>query len=245
MFQWVRNSKGKLIKVSVLQESNSELNISFDQVEHLEGEQHCQYPMERKPNAYRSMRDYINPPWVSAPSYMVPPTSTLYGSTYNPSWGNHPNSLWEPRPPQYAPPASPYYPSTPQPPQPPQLTSSVEQAILNLRKLVDTFIEERRAVNIQANQKINIVESSLNKELDGFQSEIDQKFDNLQCSISRLASQQHVHQEEENPEGEYLIDNILGEQPQLRQLQEDLIEEPVEASEELQDAPKSFVVYRP
>ena len=41
MFQWVRNPKGRFIKVSVLQESNSELNISFDQMEHLEGEQHC------------------------------------------------------------------------------------------------------------------------------------------------------------------------------------------------------------
>ena len=148
-------------------------------MEHLEREQHCQYPMERKPNAYRSMRDYINPPRVSAPSYMVPPATTPYGSTYNPSWGNHPNSSWEPRPPQYAPPASPCYASTPQPPQPPQLTSSVEQAILNFSKLVDTFIEEQMAVNVQANQKIDIVESSLDKRIDGLQSKIDQKFDNM------------------------------------------------------------------
>ena len=175
MFQWVRNYKSRLIKVNVLQESNSEFNISFDQMEHLEGEKHYQYPMERKPNAYRSMTDYINPPWVSAPSYMVPPTTTSYGSTYNPSWGNHPNFSWEPRPPQYAPPATPCYASTPQPPQPPQLTSSVEQAILNLSKLVDTFIKEQRAVNVQANQKIDTMESSLNKELDGFQREIDKK----------------------------------------------------------------------
>ena len=77
------------------------------------------------------------------------------------------------------------------------------------------------------------MESSLNKEFDGFQSEIDQKFDNLQCSILRLTGQQHVHQEKENPEGECLIDTILGEQTQLQQLQEDLIEEPVEASEGL------------
>ena len=87
---------------------------------------------------------------------------------------------------------------------------------------MDTFIEEQRAVNVQANQKIDTMESSLNKELVGFQSEIDQKFDNLQCSISRLASQQHVHKEEENPEGECLIDTIFGEQTQLQQLQEDL-----------------------
>ena len=98
---------------------------------------------------------------------------------------------------------------------------------------MDTFIEKQRAVNVQANQKIDTVESSLNKELDWFQSEIDHKFDNLQCSISRLARQQHVHQEEENPEGECLIDTILGQQTQLQQLQEDLIEEPVETSKEL------------
>ena len=55
------------------------------------------------------------------------------------------------------------------------------------------------------------------------------------CStpFSRLTKQQHVHQEEENPEEECLIDTILGEQAQLQQLQEELIEEPAEASEEL------------
>ena len=158
-------------------------------MEFQEEEQHNQYLVERKPNAYRSMRDYRNPPWVSAPSYMVPPKNAPYGSTYNPSWGKHPNSSWEPKPPQYAPLASPSYASTPQPPQPPKLTSSVEHAILNLSKLVDTFIEEQRAVNVQANQKIDTVESSLNQKLDGLQSKLDHKFDNLQKSISRFANQ--------------------------------------------------------
>ena len=40
------------------------------------------------------------------------------------------------------------------------------------------------------------MENSLNQKVDGLQSEIGQKFDNLQKSISRLANQQ-VHQEEE------------------------------------------------
>ena len=80
--------------------------------------------MERNPNTYRSMMDYRNQ-WMSAPFYSVPPT--------------------------YAPPASPYYASTPRPPQPPQLTYSIEKAILNLSKLVDNFIDEQRAVNVQAN----------------------------------------------------------------------------------------------
>ena len=96
----------------------------------------------------------------------------------------------------YAPPASPHFASTPQPQQPPT-SSPVEQAILNLSKLVDNFIEEQRTMDVQANKEIDIVESSLNKELDEFQSEIDENFDILQ------------------------------------QVQEELMQEPIEASEEL------------
>ena len=83
---------------------------------------------------------------------------------------------------------------------------------------MDTFIEEQRAVNVQANQKIDKVESSLNKELDGFPSEIDKKFDDLQCLISRLVSQQHVHQEEENMDEECLSDTMVEEQCQRKLL---------------------------
>ena len=130
-----------MIKVSVLQEFNSELNMSFNKMEHLEGEQHCQYLMERKPNAYRSMRDYRNPPWVSVPSYMVPPTNAPYENAYNPSWGNHSDLSWGLEPIQYAPPPHPPYASSSQP-QPPQSNSPVEQAILNHTKLVSDFVEE-------------------------------------------------------------------------------------------------------
>ena len=133
----------------------------------------------------------------------------------------------------YAPPVSPHFTSTPQPPQPPQLISPVEQAILNLSKLVDNFIEEHKVVNVQANKEIDNVENSLDQKLDGLQSEkdkkfdnlqsgIDHKFDNLQTSISKLA-QQNVHQEKENPEGECLSDTMVEEQC-LQQLQEGLVE---------------------
>ena len=79
--------------------------------------------------------------------------------------------------------------------------------------------------------------------MDGFQSEIDQKFDILQQSISKLTNQL-VHQEEENLQEECLTDTILSEQAQL-QLQKELKEEPAEAPEELQDVPESCVVYGP
>ena len=97
---------------------------------------------------------------MSAPSYMVPP--------------------------EYAPPEPPCYAPTSQQQQPPPL-SPVEQAILNLSKQVDNFIEDNRVVNVQANREIETVKSSVNKELDEFQSEIDQKLDILRESISKLA----------------------------------------------------------
>ena len=75
------------------------------------------------------------------------------------------------------------------------------------------------------------MESSPNKELDAFQSEIDEKFDILQQSISKLTNPL-IHQEEENLEKECLTDTILGEQAQL-QLQEGLKEEPAIDLEEL------------
>ena len=59
--------------------------LNTDQMELLEEEQHSLYQVERNPNAYRSMRDYRHPPWVSAPCCTFPPTNAPYGSTYNPS----------------------------------------------------------------------------------------------------------------------------------------------------------------
>ena len=63
---------------------------------------------------------------------------------------------------------------------------------MNLSKVVGTFVEEQKAVNAQANHKIDAVECTLNKKIDNLQSEISQKYDNLQYSISRLTNQQHV-----------------------------------------------------
>ena len=129
-----------------------------------------------------SMRDYRNPPWVSAPSYMVPP--------------------------QYVPP--PY----------PQSIFPIEQAIINLTKLVGDVVEEQKKFNAQLSKKFHTVETSLNQRIDGLQSEMEHKFNNLQYSISKLASQQHAHQEGENPEGECLSDTMVEEQCQQQRLSE-------------------------
>ena len=74
-------------------------------------------------------------------------------------------------------------------------------------------------MTVQANQETDTVENSFNKELDGFQSEIDQKLDILQESISKLTNQL-VHQEEENPEGGCLTDTTVEEQCQQQGLSE-------------------------
>ena len=73
---------------------------------------------------------------------------------------------------------------------------------------MDNFIEEQRAVTVQANQETDTVESSLDKKLDGFQSKIDQKLDILHESILKLTNHL-VHQEEENPEGGCLTDTMV------------------------------------
>ena len=137
----------------------------------------------------------------------------------------------------YIPPASPHFTSTSQQQQPPPL-SPIEQAILNLSKQVDNFIEDNRVVNVQANREIETVKSSLNKRTDGLQSEMELKLDNLQCSILKLA-QQLDHAEEESQEDECLTETILGEQVQL-QPQKGLKVESLEAPEELQEAPVNF-----
>ena len=105
-----------------------------------------------------------------------------------------------------------------------------------------TMVEEQRVVTVQANQETETVESSLDKELDGFQSEIDQKLDIMQESISKLA-QQLDHAEEESQEDECLTETIFGEQVQL-QPQEDLKVKSLEAPEELQDAPVTFLPWK-
>ena len=75
-----------------------------------------------------------------------PPIDAQYGNTYNPNWKNHPNLAWKPKPPIYAPPGAnqqQQYGSNSQQQQPPT-SSLVEQAIMNLSKVVGNFVEEQK-----------------------------------------------------------------------------------------------------
>ncbi|RVW88183.1 hypothetical protein CK203_042841 [Vitis vinifera] len=62
-----------------------------------------------------------------------PNNNAPYGNTYNSSWRNHPNFSWKARAPQYQ-----------QPAQPSQQSSSLEQAIVNLSKVVGDFLETKK-----------------------------------------------------------------------------------------------------
>ena len=73
----------------------------------------------------------------------------------------------------------------------------MEEAILNLTKLVGNFVEVQKTINAQLSQKIDTMENDVNKRIDGLQSEMEHEFENLQYSISRLA-QWYDHQEEGN-----------------------------------------------
>ena len=112
MFQWVRNYGGRLVKVSLLQNPEAAVILNVNQMKPPPKEQQSPQPMESNPNAYRSMMDYKNPPRISVPSCMVPPTTTPYGNVYNPSWRNHLSLSWGPEPIQYSPPPHPHYASS-------------------------------------------------------------------------------------------------------------------------------------
>ena len=109
-----------------------------------------------------------------------PPVNAPYGNTYNPNWRNHQNLSWKLKPPAYVlPGAQQQFGSTSTQQLPPPLSSPVEQAIQNLSKVVGMFVEEQKVLNVQTNQKIEAVESSLNR-----------KLDNMLSEISRLSNQQ-------------------------------------------------------
>ena len=132
-----------------------------------------QQPVGRNPNPPRSMREYRDQ-WMSAPVYSVP-------STYPP-------------PPQYDYPEPPFYASTPQSPHPLQSIHPLEQAILDLTRKVDDFVEENKKINAHS---IVTVEDNLNKKIDGLKDDFEHKWDNLQDSIEDLIDQQECPPEED------------------------------------------------
>ena len=88
--------------------------------------------------------------------------------------------------------------------------------------MVGNFLEEQKAVNVQLNQRVDIVESTVNKRIDGFQNEIVQKIDNLHYSIFSLTNQHQVQEKgkfllhtQQNPKGVHEIANLSKTAPKM------------------------------
>ena len=116
-----------------------------------------------------------------------PPIDAQYDNTYNPNWKNHPNLAWKPKPPIYVPLGAhqqQQYGSTSQQHQPPT-SSPVKQAIMNLSKVVGDFVEEQKTINAQINQRIEKVESSIEKRIDGLHKSLIKKL--IPCSHPSVA----------------------------------------------------------
>ena len=161
-----------------------------------------QQPLGRNPNPNRSMRDYRDQ-WMSAPVYSVPST--------------------------YAPPPHPQYASLSQP-QPSQPISLVEQAILDLTKLVGDAVVEQKEFNAQLSEKIHTEENSLDQILDGLNIDFEHKWDNLQDSIKDLIDQQQCPLEED------CQSDIMAEEQCEQQPHQELIEDFIELSEGLAES---------
>ena len=72
---WVRDSDGRLIKIKNPHEIELELCVNV--MEATPEDQHSQHALEDNIKAYRSMRDHMHPPRMSAPSCIVPHTEQL------------------------------------------------------------------------------------------------------------------------------------------------------------------------
>ena len=144
------------------------------------------HPEEHCPIA-PSVRDLMSEHANAVVQYKPQPNAP-YSNTYNPNWRNHPNISWKPNPPAYAPPGGKQKFSSSSQPQPSPPSSPVEQAILNLSKVVGNFVEEQKGINVQLAQRIDTVESNPNKRIDGLETSLNQKIDNLQYSVTRITN---------------------------------------------------------
>ncbi|RVW84260.1 hypothetical protein CK203_045258 [Vitis vinifera] len=112
-----------------------------------------------------------------------PNNNAPYGNTYNSSWRNHPNFSWKARATQYQ-----------QPDPPSQQSSSLEQAMANLSKVVGDFVGNQEATNAQINQRIDRA----------------YKFEHT-ARKGKIPSQPH-----QNPKGIHEVESLEGESSQMK-----------------------------
>ena len=200
------NQRGGMYALTDEMEMKARLSTLARKVEELEGKQlHEVHAVTDNPAQSNTCTNFQSPAHPTEQCSLTPAVKDLmsecantvgqfkpqqsnapYGNTYNSNWRNHPNLAWRPNPPPYVPPGSkPQFGSPSQSQQPPP-SSPVEQAILNLSKVVGNFVDEQKGINVQLAQRIDTVENTLNKKIDGLENNLNQKMDNLQYSITKI-----------------------------------------------------------
>ncbi|RVW70711.1 hypothetical protein CK203_062023 [Vitis vinifera] len=163
-------------------------------MEILHEDQSSHYDHEKDKFAYLSMRDRIElgkrqvqqSQWGSKyalngdDSYehtvgecpTIPTMRDMYGyqSSYTSKWNNHPNLTTHPQP------------------QPSMSTSSLEQAIIKIRKVMEDFVGEQQKINSHLNEKIDNMESSINVRMEGVYNDLSLRIEKVQDSIEKLTN---------------------------------------------------------
>ena len=75
MPNWIRDSGGRLVKIET--PHKKELELSLNIMEATPEDQHSHHGHQDNPNVFKSMRDHMHPPHMSAPSCIMPPTKQL------------------------------------------------------------------------------------------------------------------------------------------------------------------------
>ena len=75
MPKWIRDCVGRLVKRET--PHNKELEVILSIMETTHEDQHSHHDHQDNPNKFRSMRDRMHPPRMSAPSCIVSPTEQL------------------------------------------------------------------------------------------------------------------------------------------------------------------------
>ena len=74
---WDRDISSRLQRVGAPVEQGCEINVHSDQMDPIRDEQQSQQDTPVNPTTYKSMRDHIHPPRVSAPSCIIPPAEDV------------------------------------------------------------------------------------------------------------------------------------------------------------------------
>ena len=82
MHHWDRDTSGRLQRVCTPTEQGCEISVHSENMDPLPEEQQSQQAAPMNPTAYRSMRDHIHPPRVSAPSCIIPPADDVVVRPY-------------------------------------------------------------------------------------------------------------------------------------------------------------------